>query len=428
MRGRLVGAAIATLAASTLAVVGPAPSSTAARAQADCPVELSCRFVQAAASRFGDADRRIGGLGVRYIVVHDTELGHDETARLFTQPEGARSAHYLLRSKDGAVTQFVRNDDVAFHTGNAWYDLHSIGVQHEGFLLQGKRWYTEEMYRASAALVRHLAARYGIPLDRAHILGQDEISPAGANQVASMRHDPGPYWNWEHYFELLGAPLVQKDVTNEPRPAPSVMQIAPLFGWNTRPLQTCTAGKCRNLKAQGSNVVFLRTEPRADAPLVSDPVLRPDGTPGTTAIGDLSARAVAGQRFVVAERRNGWVGIWFGGRLAWFFDKTRTVGLPADGMLVTALPGRLGIPLYGAAYPEGTAYSSGAQPAALEPLPYTLPAGQFYVGLIPHLSDDLARYPDGSRGHVEGERRFVEISFNHRRAFVDLADVLILNG
>lgn len=418
---------IATLAASALAVVGPASSSSAARTRADCPKELSCRFVPAAASRFGEADRRVGGLGVRYIVVHDTELGHDATAKQFAKPGGGTSAHYLLRSKDGAVTQFVRTDDVAFHTGNAWYDLHSIGVQHEGFALAGRRWYTEAMYRASATLVRHLAARYGVPLDRAHIIGQDEIAPVRPGQVASMRYDPGPYWNWERYFELLGAPLVDKNAANEPRPAPSVMTIAPLFGWNTRPLQTCTASRCRNLKAQGSNVVFLRTEPNAEAPFVSDPVLRPDGTPGTTAVEDLSARAVAGQQFVVAERRNGWVAIWYGGRLAWFFDKTRSIGLPADGALVTALPGRR-VPLYGAAYPEWSAYSSGAEAVALEPLPYTLPAGQFYVGLIPHLSDDFARYPDGSHGHVEGARRFVEISFNHRRAFVDLADVLILNS
>ena len=25
--------------------------------------------------------------------------------------------------------------------------------------------------------------------------------------VAGMHTDPGPYWDWAHYFELLGAPL-----------------------------------------------------------------------------------------------------------------------------------------------------------------------------------------------------------------------------
>lgn len=60
--------------------------------------------------------------------------------------------------------------------------MHSLGIEHEGVLVDGARWYTEEMYQASARLVRYLAARYRIPLDREHILGHDELpglTPAG---------------------------------------------------------------------------------------------------------------------------------------------------------------------------------------------------------------------------------------------------------
>lgn len=413
---------------SALAVLeGQAPASAAAP-QADCPTGLNCRFVPAADGRYGPAERPGDGMDIRYIVIHDTELSYDETVKLFTNPAGSTSAHYLVRSADGAVTQFVGNDDVAYHAGNFWFNMHSIGIEHEGFMAEGKDWYTEEMYRASAELVRALADRYDIPLDREHILGHDEIAAIRGARLPEMHNDPGPYWDWEHYFDLLGAPLVDKHASAQPRPAPSVVSLAPLFETNTRPLQSCTAEGCVDLPAQGSNIVLLRTEPQASAPLLGDKAVRPDGSPGTLAIEDLTAKANSGQRFVVAQRRNGWVAIWFGGQLGWFYDRTGAIGLPSHGMLVTPLPGRASIPVYGAAFPEAEAYPSGVTPTAIETLPYTIEMGQFYVGLTEHQADDYTASdaPPKKKVHVVGQRRLIEISFNHRRAFVDAADVLVL--
>ncbi len=435
MRSRsLVTAMVVSLTACVLAATGQSSASTApseakAGPQADCPFDLECTFVPAAKERFRPTDRPGNGLDLRYIVIHNTELSYDRTIKLFTNPDGITSAHYLLRSADGAVTQFVRNSDLAYHAGNFWFNMHSIGIEHEGFMAQGARWYTEEMYRASATLVRHLANKYGIPLDREHILGHDEIPATRADRVPQMHTDPGPYWNWEHYFTLLGAPLADDHADRSRMPGPSVVTLAPLFGWNTRPLQDCSASGCTELPAQGSNVVILRTEPRADAPLLGDRALRPDGSPGTLGIDDAAAKATTGQRFVVAERRNGWVAVWFGGQVGWFFDRTGAIGLPGNGSLVTPLPGRTTIPVYGIPVPEGTAYPVGVPPTQIEALPYSIPAGQFYVGLTQHHADDFTA-PDASpdeRVYVVGHRRLVEISFNHRRAFVDADDVLILN-
>jgi len=53
--------------------------------------------------------------------------------------------------------------------------MHSIGIEHEGYLAHGHRWYTEAQYQSSAKLVRNLAARFNIPLDRDHIIGHEEI-------------------------------------------------------------------------------------------------------------------------------------------------------------------------------------------------------------------------------------------------------------
>jgi hypothetical protein len=86
--------------------------------------------------------------------------------------------------------------------------------------------------------------------------------------------------------------------------------------------------------------------------------------------------------------------------------------------------------VYGAAYPEPGSYPPGVETTSIVPLRETIPVGQFYVGLELVPGDDYAKTPAAGvptgRIHTLGQRRLVEISFNHRRAFVDAADVLSL--
>ena len=85
------------------------------------------------------------------------------------------SWNYTLRSSDGHIAQHVRGKDVAWHAGNWYVNAKSVGLEHEGFLAEPDAWYTEAMYRSSARLVKYLAAKYDIPLDRQHILGHDNV-------------------------------------------------------------------------------------------------------------------------------------------------------------------------------------------------------------------------------------------------------------
>ncbi len=112
-----------------------------------------------------------------------------------------------MRSSDGLVAQHIPTRDVGWHAGNWYVNMHSIGVEHEGFAATGATWYSEPLYRNSAKLVKYLADRYDIPLDRAHIIGHDQVPGITPAYVAGMHWDPGPYWDWEHYFQLMGAPL-----------------------------------------------------------------------------------------------------------------------------------------------------------------------------------------------------------------------------
>ncbi|MEU6076789.1 N-acetylmuramoyl-L-alanine amidase [Micromonospora sp. NPDC047074] len=132
---------------------------------------------------------------VRYIVIHVTQGSYAGSISWFQNPASKTSAHYTFRSSDGAVTQSVREKDIAWHAGNWTYNTQSIGIEHEGWV-DNPAWFTDSMYRASATLTRTLADRYGIPKTRAHIIAHSEVP--GATHT-----DPGPNWNWTYYMQLV---------------------------------------------------------------------------------------------------------------------------------------------------------------------------------------------------------------------------------
>ncbi len=114
--------------------------------------------------------------------------------------------NYTIRSNDGHVAQHLDAKDVGWHAGNWYINMHSIGIEHEGKAGNGA-WYTEAMYQNSAKLVRHLAKKYDIALDPAHIIGHDQIPGTVLGATQNVHWDTGPYWDWEHYFALLKAPV-----------------------------------------------------------------------------------------------------------------------------------------------------------------------------------------------------------------------------
>jgi hypothetical protein len=132
---------------------------------------------------------------INYVVIHVTQGSYAGTISWFQNPAAQVSAHYTFRSSDGAVTQSVREKDIAWHAGNWTYNTQSIGIEHEGYV-DNASWFTDAMYRASAALTRNLCNKYGIPKDRSHIIGHVEVP--GATHT-----DPGPYWNWTYYMQLV---------------------------------------------------------------------------------------------------------------------------------------------------------------------------------------------------------------------------------
>jgi hypothetical protein len=150
---------------------------------------------------------------VDQIVIHDTEGSLISALNEFQCPASSSdcdqsSVQYIIDS-DGTVYQVVREQDIAYHDGNFWSNMHSIGIEHVGFDATGYEWYNSAQYEASAKLVAYLLKKYHLPLDRTHVLAHGTV--ASATLSSSPNHvDPGPYWLWDYYFHLIsqqGVPL-----------------------------------------------------------------------------------------------------------------------------------------------------------------------------------------------------------------------------
>ncbi|MFC7546282.1 N-acetylmuramoyl-L-alanine amidase [Plantactinospora sp. GCM10030261] len=399
----------------------------------ECPTTISCEWIPAPYEQYGptvgdygnhDLSDRPGRQKIEYIVIHDTEGSYATTLDLVQDPTYV-SWHYTLRSVDGHIAQHVKTKDVAWHAGNWYVNAKSIGLEHEGFAAQGT-WYTEAMYRNSAKLVRYLATSLGIPLDRQHIIGHDNVPGITPAAVAGMHWDPGPYWDWSHYFDLLRAPFWGTGWTKG-----GAVTIDPDFATHRPAFVGCDApgDPC---PSRGSSSVVLRTEPRTDAPLLNDLGLRPDGTPNTMHVSDHGSRVSAGQTYAVAERRGDWTAIWYLGQQGWFHNPaTKPTAKWSIGLVAAPKAGRTSIPVYGRAYPEEAAYPEGVPYQTITPLQYTLPAGQRYVvGGLPGSEYYRATTVDGSSPGdwtvIRGETRYVQIQFGHRIMFVNMADVTLL--
>ncbi|MDB4926392.1 N-acetylmuramoyl-L-alanine amidase [Mucilaginibacter sp.] len=122
------------------------------------------------------------------IVIHIMQGTLYGTDSWFQSLISKASAHYGV-GKMGQVHQYVNEKDTAYHAGrvnaptwslikqteNGLYispDFYTIGIEHEGDF--NTEW-TDEMYQTSSNLIRAISKRWGIPIDRKHVIGHHEI-------------------------------------------------------------------------------------------------------------------------------------------------------------------------------------------------------------------------------------------------------------
>jgi N-acetyl-anhydromuramyl-L-alanine amidase AmpD len=388
----------------------------------DCPKGLKCRFIPAAYHQndpndpgdYGNLDlarREADGLDIRFIVIHDAETDYQTTIKIFQDSLNYVSTHYVLRSSDGAVTQMVDNKNVGWHAGNWNVNMHAIGYEHEGFAIQGTTWYTDAMYQASAALSRHLAAEYGIPLDRGHIIGHDDIPGPTDAFVRGMHWDPGPFWNWARYMELLGAPIVPSATSG------NLITIRPDFATNTPQVRDCEGSRAL-LPPQPASFVYVYTAPSLSAPLFNDPGLN---TGGTDCANDWGDKAVTGQQFYRVETQGDWDAIYYAGNKVWIHNPGGAKTVLTRGTFITPKAGLTSINIYGRAYPESISSARLTM--------YSMPAGQAYV-VYDKVRGDY--YEATTFDALETYQlhttptEFYVIQYNHRLAFVKASDVDVI--
>ena len=180
---------------------------TGLAAAQDSPVELAEATTPSAGTRSDDyppalwlpaatANYSSGrSAEISQVVIHVTQGSYEGSLAWFQNPEAQVSSHYVVRSSDGEVTQMVRDADTAFHAreGNA----SGLGIEHEGYV-DDPSWFTDAMYRSSAALTKHLCDTHGIPKDREHIVGHSEVP-------GNDHTDPGEHWDWDTYLSYVNS-------------------------------------------------------------------------------------------------------------------------------------------------------------------------------------------------------------------------------
>ncbi|WP_326815907.1 N-acetylmuramoyl-L-alanine amidase [Streptomyces sp. NBC_01763] len=414
--------AVADVRPATGQLAGLRLKATAA-AETECPPTLDCAFVPAAAANGQVSNRPANDIRIDSIVIHDTESSYESAISSFQTPGGG-SAHYVIRSSDGAVTQMVPTKDLSFHAGNYSTNMHSIGIEHEGYAASGGTWYTQVQYETSAELVVYLADRFDIPLDRQHIVGHDNVPGPNSSLVSGMHWDPGPSWDWERYMRLLHAPA--KGVHGV-GPIGSAVTITPSFTRNQQTVQVCPTDdptgatpECAE-RRQPSNFVYLHTAPSRTAPLFGDQAIHTDGI-GTNRVNDWGSTAQAGQQFVVAGRQGDWTAIWYSGTKVWFHNPYGRNTTPARGVTVVKAAGDSPAAVYGSSYPDKDEYPAGLSPSTQAPLSfYSVPAGQAYVATSEAAATD--DYFPSSGSVVTGGKKMYTIQYNHRVGLVYESDV-----
>jgi N-acetyl-anhydromuramyl-L-alanine amidase AmpD len=181
-----------------------APVGAPAAHAADAVKRPAITIVRGSGS-YTPASRTPKGHQITTIVIHATD-GGSMLGNVWWLSGGHShaSAHYVI-ARDGEIVQLVHLSDIAWHAGNWKVNCHSIGIEHVGDTYDPAG-FTTDQYRSSARLVAWLVRRYGIPVDRQHIIGHSQVpDPGHPGQFGgSDNHtDPGPHWRWGYYLNLV---------------------------------------------------------------------------------------------------------------------------------------------------------------------------------------------------------------------------------
>lgn len=144
-----------------------------------------------------------------HVAIHTMEGSYAGSISWFQMCAASVSAHYMVRSSDGQITQMVAEADKAWHVGSA--NGYTIGIEHEGYAASPATWYTTAMYNASANLSKNILSNIGATakvydgaLGWNTVLATADYNIKGHVNYPSQTHtDPGSGWDWARYKNLI---------------------------------------------------------------------------------------------------------------------------------------------------------------------------------------------------------------------------------
>lgn len=149
------------------------------------------------------------GYPIKGIIIHTMVGSIASCDSAFQNPARAGSAHYGIPYRgyiDGPIHQYVGEGNIAWHCGRYYPDAshplsnaNTIGIEHaDNGAYNSPR--PDELYEASAQLVREICARYHIPINRTYIRKHNEVSELATgcpdsldiNRIVAMAAGPAP--------------------------------------------------------------------------------------------------------------------------------------------------------------------------------------------------------------------------------------------
>jgi N-acetyl-anhydromuramyl-L-alanine amidase AmpD len=187
--------------ATRLAIIALALSSLPAFASSDYPPAI---WNPAASCNYSSRT-----VGISHVAIHTTQGSYASSISWFQNCASSVSAHYVIRSSDGQITQMVTEANKAWHIGNS--NGYTVGIEHEGYISDPGSWYTSAMYNASAALTRDILASRGLAQKVYDGSSGWSAVPADSlyntkghvNYAGQTHTDPGSGWDWPRYKSLV---------------------------------------------------------------------------------------------------------------------------------------------------------------------------------------------------------------------------------
>lgn len=207
------------------------------------------------------------GAAITHVSIHRMEGFYASSIALFKRTSAQASAHYMVRSSDGQITQMVREYRKAWHTRSN--NTYTIGIEHEGFSRNTSK-LTTAMYTASTNIVKSICNRRNINCAKTYKgpgnpLNRKDVKPKSLYTIKGHAHypggthwDPGPHWDWNRYYNLVnggsgGGGQPTTTILDSFEGTEGHFNTAPTLSGSTRGISTSsTAVRSSQVKRNGS--------------------------------------------------------------------------------------------------------------------------------------------------------------------------------